>query len=94
MPTVAPPVDTIYHTADFDRWEHAVPFTVPFNLSGQPAGTMPAGVHSSGLPIGLQIVGDHWAESAVLRTMRAVETATGWSWPHPQLIERLGRLTS
>ncbi len=92
MPTVAPPVDTVYHSPGFDRWEHAVPFTVPFNLTGQPAGTMPVGVHSSGLPIGLQVVGDHWAEALVLRVMRSVETVTAWSWPHPVLAERLTAL--
>lgn len=94
MPTVAPPVDTVYHSAEFDRWEHAVPFTVPFNLTGQPAGTMPVGLHSLGLPIGLQVVGDHWAEAAVLRVMRAVESTTGWQWPHPILVNRLSLLGS
>ncbi len=92
MPTVAPPVDTAYHTPNFDRWEHAVPFTVPFNLTGQPAGSMPVAVHSLGLPIGLQVVGDHWREAEVLRAMRAIEATTGWSWPHQQLAERLSSL--
>jgi len=92
MPTVAPAVDTVYHTPGFDRWEHAVPFTVPFNLTGQPAGTMPVGVHSLGLPIGLQVIGDHWTEAIVLRVMRAVEASTGWTWPHDQLASRLSSL--
>ena len=92
MPTVAPPVDTVYHSVEFDRWEHAVPFTVPFNLTGQPAGTIPVGMHPLGLPIGLQVVGDHWGEAAVLRVMRAVEAATGWQWPHPDLATQLARL--
>jgi aspartyl-tRNA(Asn)/glutamyl-tRNA(Gln) amidotransferase subunit A len=92
MPTVAPPVDTIYHSPDFDRWDHAVPFTVPFNLTGQPAGTMPVGRSPEGLPIGLQIIGDHWAEGLVLRGMRAVEQALGWSWSPRHISERLTSL--
>jgi aspartyl-tRNA(Asn)/glutamyl-tRNA(Gln) amidotransferase subunit A len=92
MPTVAPPVDTVYHSSNFDRWDHAVPFTVPFNLTGQPAGTMPVGVHSNGLPIGLQVVGDHWSEDTVLRTMRALEQSTGPGWPAPELEARLAAL--
>ena len=94
MPTVAPAVDTVYHSPGFDRWDHAVPFTVPFNLTGQPAGSMPVGVHSTGLPIGLQLVGDHWEEATVLAAMAAVETATGWTWPHPALADRLAGLAA
>ncbi len=94
MPTVAPAVDTVYHSPGFDRWDHAVPFTVPFNLTGQPAGSMPVGVHSTGLPIGLQLVGDHWEEATVLAAMAAVETATGWTWPHPALADRLAGLAT
>ena len=37
MPTVAPRADVVYHFSDFDRWTHAVPYTLPFNLTGQPA---------------------------------------------------------
>ena len=91
---MAPAVDTVYHSPGFDRWDHAVPFTVPFNLTGQPAGSMPVGVHSTGLPIGLQLVGDHWEEATVLAAMAAVETATGWTWPHPALADRLAGLAT
>jgi aspartyl-tRNA(Asn)/glutamyl-tRNA(Gln) amidotransferase subunit A len=92
MPSTAPPVDTIYHSADFDRWEHAVPFTVPFNLTGQPAASMPVGTDSRGLPVGLQIVGDHWTEALVLRGMRAVEQAVGWSWSPTRMSGRLQKI--
>jgi aspartyl-tRNA(Asn)/glutamyl-tRNA(Gln) amidotransferase subunit A len=73
MPTVAPPVDVVYHSATFDRWDHGVPFTLPFNLTGQPAASCPAGLSSGGLPIGVQVVADHHREDLVLRVARAWE---------------------
>jgi aspartyl-tRNA(Asn)/glutamyl-tRNA(Gln) amidotransferase subunit A len=76
MPTVAPPVETVYHSAGFDRWEHGVPFTVPFNLTGQPAGSMPCGLSPGGLPIGVQLVATHHREDLVLAAMRVVEAAS------------------
>jgi aspartyl-tRNA(Asn)/glutamyl-tRNA(Gln) amidotransferase subunit A len=79
MPTLPPTVETVYHSPGFDRWEHAVPFTVPFNLTGQPAGSMPCGLSSDGLPIGVQLVATHHREDLVLRAMRAVEAASGFS---------------
>lgn len=79
MPTLAPPVDTVYHSPGFDRWDHAVPFTVPFNYSGQPAGSIPAGV-AAGLPVGLQLVATHFREDLVLRAARAVLDLLEWRW--------------
>jgi aspartyl-tRNA(Asn)/glutamyl-tRNA(Gln) amidotransferase subunit A len=75
MPTVAPPADVVYHSAGFDRWDHGVPFTLPFNLSGQPAASCPARLSSGGLPIGVQVVADHHREDLVLRVARALEAA-------------------
>ncbi len=80
MPTVAPPIGTIYHSVEFDRWDHGVPFTVPFNYSGQPAVSIPAGRSSTGLPIGVQLVGDLFREDLVLRGARAILDLLGWSW--------------
>ena len=47
--------------------------TSPFNFTGLPALSVPCGVTSDGLPIGLQIVGAPWAERRVLRVGRAFE---------------------
>ena len=56
--------------------------TAPFNLTGLPALSVPCGVTSEGLPIGLQIVGAPWAERRVLRAGRAYEEAASRSsWP-------------
>ena len=49
------------------------PFSYPFNLTQQPACTIPCGLTSSGLPIGLQFVGPMFADALVLRAARAYE---------------------
>jgi aspartyl-tRNA(Asn)/glutamyl-tRNA(Gln) amidotransferase subunit A len=55
--------------------------TSPFNFAGLPALSVPCGVTSDGLPIGLQIVAAPWAERRVLRVGRAYELATAGSEP-------------
>jgi aspartyl-tRNA(Asn)/glutamyl-tRNA(Gln) amidotransferase subunit A len=50
------------------------PFTYPFNLSQQPACTVPCGLTSGGLPIGLQFVGPMFGDALVLRAARAYES--------------------
>jgi aspartyl-tRNA(Asn)/glutamyl-tRNA(Gln) amidotransferase subunit A len=49
------------------------PFSYPFNLTQQPACTIPCGLTRDGLPIGLQIVGPMFADALVLRAARAYE---------------------
>jgi aspartyl-tRNA(Asn)/glutamyl-tRNA(Gln) amidotransferase subunit A len=60
------------------RWPGWTPFTYPFNLTQQPAATVPCGFTSDNLPAGLQIVGPRHADALVLRAARAYEQA------HPQ----------
>ena len=50
------------------------PFSYPFNLTQQPACTIPCGLTPEGLPIGLQIVGPMFEDALVLRAARAYET--------------------
>ena len=54
------------------------PFTYPFNLTGQPAATVPCGFDRQGLPIGLQIVGRWRDDPTVLRAAAAFEAARPW----------------
>ncbi len=49
------------------------PFSYPFNLTQQPACSIPCGLTTDGLPIGLQIVGSMFADALVLRAARAYE---------------------
>ncbi len=49
------------------------PFTYPFNLTQQPAITVPCGLTDDGLPIGLQLVGPMFGDALVLRAARAFE---------------------
>ena len=57
---------------DFLAW---TPYTYPFNLTQQPAASVPAGLTQAGLPVGLQIVGRRGEDHLVLRAARAVERA-------------------
>jgi aspartyl-tRNA(Asn)/glutamyl-tRNA(Gln) amidotransferase subunit A len=50
------------------------PFSYPFNLTQQPACSIPCGLTASGLPIGLQLVGPMFADARVLRAARAYES--------------------
>jgi len=91
-PTAAPPVGTLYNSDAFPRWTRGAPYTLPFNLTGQPAASMPAGLTASGLPVGLQIVGPPRADHRVLLAMQAYESASDWCWPQPKVLESLARL--
>ena len=57
-----------------ERWWEWSPFTYPFNLTQQPACSIPCGLTKAGLPIGLQIVGPMFGDALVLRAARAYET--------------------
>jgi aspartyl-tRNA(Asn)/glutamyl-tRNA(Gln) amidotransferase subunit A len=66
------------------------PFTYPFNWTGQPAVSIPAGWTQDGLPVGLQIVGGHLADALVLRAAAAYEAANPWGDRWPELVRKLG----
>ena len=57
------------------RWTDWTPFSYPFNLTQQPAATIPCGLTKKGLPVGLHIVGPRYADALVLRAARAFESA-------------------
>jgi aspartyl-tRNA(Asn)/glutamyl-tRNA(Gln) amidotransferase subunit A len=56
-------------------WTNWAPFSYPFNLTQQPAASIPCGSTREGLPIGLQIVGALGADALVLQASRAFEAA-------------------
>ncbi|HVZ44563.1 MAG TPA: amidase [Ramlibacter sp.] len=63
--------------------EH-IGFTVPFNMSEQPAASINCGYTSTGLPIGLQIAGQRFDDLGVLQVARALELLRGSQRPWPQ----------
>ena len=62
-----------------------IPFTYPFNMTGQPAASVPCGFTSDGLPIGLQIVGRRFDDATVLRAAAAFEKAHPWAAKKPPI---------
>ena len=80
QPGEAPPI----HEAP--RWGmlERPSYTIPFNVTGQPAISVCTGFGPGGLPLGLQIVGKPFAEPMLFRTAHAYETATPWREMRPQ----------
>ncbi|MHB1303481.1 MAG: Asp-tRNA(Asn)/Glu-tRNA(Gln) amidotransferase subunit GatA [Acidiphilium sp.] len=54
-------------------------FTVPSNLAGTPAMSVPAGLDANGLPLGLQVIGRHFDEETVFAVSGALERAAGFT---------------
>jgi aspartyl-tRNA(Asn)/glutamyl-tRNA(Gln) amidotransferase subunit A len=65
----------------YARWRDWTPFTYPFNLTQQPAASVPCGFTASGAPVGLQIVATKHADALVLRAARAFESVSPFVMP-------------
>jgi aspartyl-tRNA(Asn)/glutamyl-tRNA(Gln) amidotransferase subunit A len=76
------PPDWPQHTWDWFPWAS---FSYPFNFTGQPAASVPAGRTAAGLPVGLQIVGRPRADLTVLQASAAFEQARPWARDRPPL---------
>lgn len=76
-PTFAEPVTRIAAT-DMDRVFTGRNLVAQWNLTGQPAVSIPCGVDGSGLPIGLQVIGAPFDEATVLTVADAYQRRTGW----------------
>ncbi|HXV25860.1 MAG TPA: amidase [Alphaproteobacteria bacterium] len=63
------------------RWTDWTPFTYPFNLTRQPAASVPCAFTKAGLPIGLQIVGRLYDDATVLKAARAFERLQPFPMP-------------
>ncbi|MDZ4869121.1 MAG: amidase family protein, partial [Alphaproteobacteria bacterium] len=74
LPMAAFPADSqVADPATQRHWIDWTPFTYPFNMTRQPAASMPCGFTREGLPVGLQIVGPLNADALVMRAARAYE---------------------
>ena len=67
--------------ASQERWPDWTPFSYPFNLTQQPAASMPCGLSGDGLPVGVQVVGPMHGDGLVLRACRAYESRHPISLP-------------
>jgi aspartyl-tRNA(Asn)/glutamyl-tRNA(Gln) amidotransferase subunit A len=70
------------------RWTEWTPFSYPFNLTQQPAVSVPCGLTSVGLPVGLQIVGPRYDDARVLRAARAFEKTQPFRMPDVSTLAR------
>lgn len=57
--------------------------TYPWNLTGQPAASVPCGFTPDGLPVGMQIIGRRFADAVVIRAAAAYEQAQPWTSKQP-----------
>ena len=87
-PTTAFPLGAVY--GDSVLMQYADQLTVPANHAGTPAISIPAGLDSERLPIGIQFLGADFQEGKLLRIARAYEQATGeepWRKARPRVLE-------
>ena len=62
-------------------------YTITANLAGVPGLSMPCGLSSSGLPIGIQLIGKHFDEARLLRTAYNLEQALGTDFTPPAIVD-------
>lgn len=82
-----PPFDTPHVTPltpNGTLWMEWTPYTFPFNLTQQPAASIPCGFTKDGLPVGLQIVGRNGDDARVLQASQALESLLGLTGHHPK----------
>jgi aspartyl-tRNA(Asn)/glutamyl-tRNA(Gln) amidotransferase subunit A len=97
-PTVALPAETVEECRngfveydgkqiklDTEKGSLGTLCTIPFNVTGLPAISVPCGFSTAGLPIGMQIVGALFQEAMIFRVADAYERAAGWSRKTPKL---------
>jgi aspartyl-tRNA(Asn)/glutamyl-tRNA(Gln) amidotransferase subunit A len=61
------------------------PYTMPFNLTGNPAISLPCGFDAAGMPLAIQLIGRPGEDALLLRTAAAFEAAQRWAQRRPEL---------
>ncbi len=84
MAEPAPPIGSI-KGAEIDRIIRLVPYTMPYNVSGQPAIGLPLHWSRDGLPIGIQLVARYGAEDLLIRLASQIEAARPWHEKIPSM---------
>jgi len=67
------------------KWVNWTPFSYPFNLTQQPAASVPCGFTKAGLPAGLHVIGRMFDDRTVLRACHAYEQTEDWGHRRPKL---------
>ena len=81
-------IDMMLEDAD-EYWNRVFsfsPFTVWFNLTGQPGITLPMGISETGLPISVQLVAPYGDEATLVRLAAQLETARPWTDRRPEIV--------
>jgi amidase len=78
-----PPSDDPFATQE--RTGRLVPFTTHFNVTGQPAMSLPLHVSASGLPVGVQIVAAYGREDLLIQVAAQLEEAAPWQDRRPPI---------
>jgi amidase len=74
--------------ADFERQKQFTPYTAMYNMTGQPAISLPLYMSDVGLPIGIMLVGRPAGEAALLSLAAQLEAALPWRERHPEIWAR------
>lgn len=87
IPTMPVPVPSLTRMAEFGQDPEVLlrilRFTAPFNFSGSPTITLPAGIDAAGLPLSVQLVGPHLSEALLCRAGHAIQQVTDWHARRP-----------
>lgn len=90
--TLPPPLGAFAAGApefSFDRWSEAAygfaPFTEIFNVTGQPAASLPLYLSGAGMPVGIQLAARASRDDLLLRLAATLEETTGWGERHPPI---------
>lgn len=71
-------VDRHQEVEEYLNWMREYVYTWPFNFTGHPAASVPAGLTDDGLPVGMQVVGPRYEDATVLAASAAVERERPW----------------
>ena len=89
LPPARGVIDSNSPDFNFERWAAVsygfAPFCEVFNVTGQPAASLPLFQSDSGMPIGIQLVGRQDQDHVLLRLAADLEWSTGWAGRHPPL---------
>jgi aspartyl-tRNA(Asn)/glutamyl-tRNA(Gln) amidotransferase subunit A len=82
-PTEAPKIEGMPKWSSLEK----PGFTIPFNLTGQPAMTICSGHGAGGLPVGIQLAARPFEDALLLRVCQAYEKATPWRGMRPAMAQ-------